>query len=1036
MSGGRRIGGSWLAAALLGALTVGVPAPAGAVPPTVTVHNTTLHGEGQVMVGGQLGIVAFEASSGSTDFNGDGDTADSVPHLFDPETAATTNTMLAGPAGSLAAAGLHLGFSVPESSQGATDLNGDGDSSDIVFHSFDPASGTATNSTLSASFAVAAGSRFAFFVVEGAQGGTDLNGDGDALDPVLHVFDPVTGTTTNSMLAGGFTSPVAVGDLVAFEVVEASQGGTDLNGDGDAADSVLHVFDPATSTATNTGLASGFITPASGWLAFSVSESAQGGTDLNGDGDALDMVGHLFDPASATAQNTALAGFFFTPVADGIAFEVAESSQGGTDLNGDGDALDGVIHFYSPITATSTNTALAGFVVAAVDGKVGIPVPEAAQGGTDLNGDGDANDQVIHVFDPGIGTATNTMAVGGFPMTAVGALLSFATLEGSAGTDLNGDGDQLDTVIRLYDPASATVLSSGLAYDSFLATHVPVAVGDFLVVGVSEAHQGNTDLNGNGNTSDGEVLHVYDPAVDESTNTMLASIGELTAGDDRTVSSRIREGSQGVDLNGDGDLLDEIVHVLEPGSGTPTNSAPTAVDDGPYGVAEGDTLAVGGVLDNDTDPDGDPLTAALETPPDHGILSLDPDGSFTYAHNGSETSSDSFTYTASDGSLQSGPATVTITITPVNDAPIAVDDGPFTVAEGDTLVVTQGVLDNDTDAEGDLLTALAMTEPAHGTLTLAAAGGFSYVHDGSETTSDGFTYRASDGAALSNVASVTITITPVDDPPPPSPPPPPVGNPETVGLHDPATGHWYLRNSLGAVTVFTYGNPSDQPFMGDWDCDGIDTPGLYRTAAGPAGPAGKVYLRNSNSTGLADVEYFFGDPGDIAVPGDWDGDGCDTVGLFRPHDGDADPSSGTLFVTDRLGSRNRGIGAAEVSFRFGDPEFPPFAGNFDADPADEPGYYLPASAGRSLNVFLFEGLSNGTPDRDFLYGNPGDAGLVGDWDGDGIDSVAVYRPAEVFGPAAATFYLRNTNTTGIADVVVAPFGDPAWTPLHGHFGLG
>ncbi len=259
-----------------------------------------------------------------------------------------------------------------------------------------------------------------------------------------------------------------------------------------------------------------------------------------------------------------------------------------------------------------------------------------------------------------------------------------------------------------------------------------------------------------------------------------------------------------------------------------------------------------------------------------------------------------------------------------------------------------------------------------------------------------------------------------------TPPPPPAMEraPDTVGLHDPSTGHWHLRNSRGQVTVFTYGNPADQPFMGDWDCDGVDTAGLYRTVDGPSGPGGKVYLRNSNSTGIADVEYFFGDPGDIAVPGDWDGDGCDTVGLFRPGDGPL----GTLFITNRLGSLGRGIGAAEISFPFGDPAFPPFAGDFDSDGTDQPGYHT--AAGRAMNVFLFAGLANGTADHDFLYGNPGDRGLVGDWDGDGTDTIGVYRPGD------AMFYLRNANTTGIANEVISIPADPTWVPLHGRFGLG
>src|SRR5947209_30980 len=78
-------------------------------------------------------------------------------------------------------------------------------------------------------------------------------------------------------------------------------------------------------------------------------------------------------------------------------------------------------------------------------------------------------------------------------------------------------------------------------------------------------------------------------------------------------------------------------------------------------------------------------------------FTLNSDGSYTYTHDGSETSSDSFTYNANDGSLDSNIATVNITVSPVNDPPIAVPDA-YTDAEGGTLTVAApGVLGNDTD---------------------------------------------------------------------------------------------------------------------------------------------------------------------------------------------------------------------------------------------------------------------------------------------------------------------------------------------------
>ena len=202
---------------------------------------------------------------------------------------------------------------------------------------------------------------------------------------------------------------------------------------------------------------------------------------------------------------------------------------------------------------------------------------------------------------------------------------------------------------------------------------------------------------------------------------------------------------------------------------TPVNDAPVANNDGPYTVAEGGAInfAAPGVLANDTDPDSPTLTAILVSGPLHAAsFGLNANGSWMYVHDGSETTSDSFTYKANDGSLDSNVATVSITVTPVNDAPVANNDSA-TVAEGGTLnVAAPGVLGNDTDADSPALTAVLVTGPAHASsFTLNADGSYTYVHDGSETTSDSFTYKASDGSSFSNVATVSITITPVNDAP-------------------------------------------------------------------------------------------------------------------------------------------------------------------------------------------------------------------------------------------------------------------------------
>src|SRR5207249_501527 len=103
----------------------------------------------------------------------------------------------------------------------------------------------------------------------------------------------------------------------------------------------------------------------------------------------------------------------------------------------------------------------------------------------------------------------------------------------------------------------------------------------------------------------------------------------------------------------------------------------------------------------DTDVDGDTLTAVLVTGPTHGTLSLSANGSFTYTPAANYNGSDSFTYKASDGQAFSNVATVSLTITPVNDPPVAADDSGSTAEDTPLTVSAPGVLGNDTDVEGD-----------------------------------------------------------------------------------------------------------------------------------------------------------------------------------------------------------------------------------------------------------------------------------------------------------------------------------------------
>src|SRR5262249_28654275 len=140
-----------------------------------------------------------------------------------------------------------------------------------------------------------------------------------------------------------------------------------------------------------------------------------------------------------------------------------------------------------------------------------------------------------------------------------------------------------------------------------------------------------------------------------------------------------------------------------------------------------------------------------------GALTLNADGSFDYQPDPHFGGTDAFTYQATDGTDDSNVATVTIDVT--NAVPVASDDA-FSVTHDQPLhVAAGGVLGNDTDANGDGLSAVPASNPAHGTLLFHADGAFDYVPDPHYVGNDTFTYLVSDDVANSDPATVTVSVT-------------------------------------------------------------------------------------------------------------------------------------------------------------------------------------------------------------------------------------------------------------------------------------
>lgn len=241
----------------------------------------------------------------------------------------------------------------------------------------------------------------------------------------------------------------------------------------------------------------------------------------------------------------------------------------------------------------------------------------------------------------------------------------------------------------------------------------------------------------------------------------------------------------------------------------------------------------------------------------------------------------------------------------------------------------------------------------------------------------------------------------------------------TIGLHNPSTSVFYLRNANSsgpASATFGFG-PAGlgwRPLTGDWNSNGQTTIGLYSPSTSA------FYLRNSNSGGPANVSFGFGPAGSGWRPltGDWNGNGQTTVGLYSP-------STSTFFLRNANSS-----GAANVTFGFGPAGsgWVPLTGDWNGNGQTTVGLYSPSTS----TFYLRNANSGGPANVTFRFGPAGSGWqpLTGDWDGDGITTVGLYSPG------TGTFFLRNANSGGPASVTFrfGPSG-AGWSPISGSWGL-
>ncbi len=333
--------------------------------------------------------------------------------------------------------------------------------------------------------------------------------------------------------------------------------------------------------------------------------------------------------------------------------------------------------------------------------------------------------------------------------------ITFTTLAGF-------DGTQLSASIPAFENSLETI-----TIDAQATNEPPVANNDQYSVNEDESLSGNVIAGDQGEgvdtDVDGDTLTILSNTNPENGTVEIDESGNFTY-------------TPNADFNG----TDSFDYTISDGNGGSSTATVTIIVDGvdPFPIANDDeytvdedqtlTVEANGVLGNDEDIDGDTSIPVLTIEPENGNVILNEDGSFSYTPDENFNGTDSFTYQVNDGELNSNPATVTITVIPVNDPPIANDD-QYSVNEDES--VSGNVISGnqgsglDTDVDGDPLTIVNNTNPENGSIEIDGSGNFTYTPNTNFNGTDSFDYTISDGNGGTSIATVTINVNPVNDAP-------------------------------------------------------------------------------------------------------------------------------------------------------------------------------------------------------------------------------------------------------------------------------
>ncbi len=595
--------------------------------------------------------------------------------------------------------------------------------------------------------------------------------------------------------------------------------------------------------------------------------------------------------------------------ADGVAVPVTLTPEGGVSVAG----------------ATATGTEETGFADAAGSILVNIAGPVARIEIVYENGDtaqqgvtiSDVNFSTVDVSDEPpvavddsattpedtavvIDVLTNDSDPEGGALTVTGATVDTGTVA------VNPDGTLTYTPAADYN-GPATIVYTIADPDGNTATG-EVAV---TVEPVNDAPVPTPDT---GTTAEGTPVTLDDPSDNDSDpdGDPLTTVGvgtptngTATLNPDGTVTYTPDDGFTGEDTipytvtDGEDTVPGEIIVTVTPDedpNGAPVTTPDTATTEEDTAVTIADPSA------NDTDPDGDPVTVDSIGTPTNGTATLNPDGTVTYTPDTGFTGTDTIPYVATDGE-DTTPGEIIVTVTPESDdtAPVAVDDAATTPED---TPVTIAVLDNDSDPEGEDIFVTSVDDPANGTAIVGAGGVIEYTPDAGFTGTDTFNYVLGDDEGLSDIATVTVTVTPEGD-----------GNGAPVTTPDTAT-----TEEDTAVTIA-------DPAANDTDPDGdpvtVDSIGTPTNGTATLNPDGTVtYTPDTGFTGTDTIPYIATDgedttPGEIIVTVTPEEDDAptavddavttdeDTPVTLDPTANDTDPQDDPLTV-DSIGTPTNG----------------------------------------------------------------------------------------------------------------------------------